>query len=564
MGHLNRVLGHIRRLLRPTASGAATDCQLLERFAANRDEAAFTALVERHGALVRGVCRRLLSDDNDVDDAFQATFLVLARKAGALSRPGSLTGWLHGVAHRVALNLRKSAARRGQHERGAAAVAQTSVQDDGPEPDLRPLLDEELRALDDKYRVPLLLCYLEGKTNEEAARELGWPAGTVAGRLARARELLRVRLTRRGLTLSAAALAARLTEQSASAAVSGALIQNTVQSALRFTAKAAVQTATTPAVTLAEGVLRAMSLTKVKLIAAISLALVVALGAAGFVAHRLLGDNAARASALVPAERNEDNAAADEAVRLFSVYMDDLFAGAHFVSLVGKLGENATLTLDPNGCGLDNYGNRAACLEGKPRSVAVKIRLLPDVGKGDPLGRRVYDLVGAPEPIHLVVPGKEGSVFRLLHLDNDGKVTRAITLERPGPKVAIPKEVKLATAYLNSTIVGRVQRVTLTGKLGGAAELYFDPNACELTALGDPGKCTQVKGSTYKVKLREVAMAKAPAGVSLYDIEGARPPLRLMLSTAGACRLLVLSEPVPGNAEAEQPVSRVIPLETIR
>jgi RNA polymerase sigma factor (sigma-70 family) len=330
MGHLDRVLGQIRRMLRPVAADTATDGQLLDRFAATRDEAAFTTLVERHGPLVRGVCRRLLPDDNDIDDAFQATFLVLARKARTLRRPQSLVCWLHGVAQRIALNQRKSAARRDKHEKGAAAMARVATEDFEPEPDLRPLLDEELRALADKYRVPLLLCYLEGKTNEQAAQELGWPAGTVSGRLARARELLRTRLARRGIVLSAVALATQLAQKVAPAAVPAALVQTTVQSVLLFTANtAAIPTAVTPAVTLAEGVLRAMSMTKVKLLAALSLAVVVALGAAGILAQRLRGHNEAQASALVPTPAGPERAddAGEEIPFLQSVYSDDGFAG---------------------------------------------------------------------------------------------------------------------------------------------------------------------------------------------------------------------------------------------
>ena len=182
------------------AALALPDDQLLERFVRLRDETAFEALLHRHGPLVFGVCRKLLYDAHDAEDAFQATFLVLARKAGSVA-PRSLLGhWLYGVASRVAARVRQTALRRAREQSGAdlSAVPGAAEKEDS---DLAPLLHEEVRRLPDKYRRPVVLCYLEGMTNEEAAHQLRWPVGTVKGRLSRARALLRARLTRRGLAL---------------------------------------------------------------------------------------------------------------------------------------------------------------------------------------------------------------------------------------------------------------------------------------------------------------------------------------------------------------------------
>src|SRR5262249_48128930 len=155
------------------------------------------ALVRRHGPLVLGVCRRVLRDRHAAEDAFQATFLILLRRARSLDRRGSVASWLYTVAYHVALRARADAARRPPPARPVPQPPEAGWAD------LQPVLDEELGRLPDSYRAVVVLCYLEGKTNVEAARLLGWPVGTVKGRLARARDLLRARLTRRGITLSA-------------------------------------------------------------------------------------------------------------------------------------------------------------------------------------------------------------------------------------------------------------------------------------------------------------------------------------------------------------------------
>src|SRR5262249_50355259 len=158
------------------------------------DESAFEALLLRHGPLVWGVCRRLLRDRADAEDAFQAAFLVLAQKAASVRAQGSVAGWLHGVAYRLALQARARSARRVAHERQAAAAAHPEPAPAAADPELRAVLDEELGQLPDRYRAPLVLCYFQGKTNAQAAQALGWPAGSISKRLARARELLRRRL----------------------------------------------------------------------------------------------------------------------------------------------------------------------------------------------------------------------------------------------------------------------------------------------------------------------------------------------------------------------------------
>jgi RNA polymerase sigma factor (sigma-70 family) len=259
---MNRVMHFLRRTVGP--AGGEEDGELLRRFIAAREEAAFAGLVRRHGAMVLGVCRRVLDDTHDAEDAFQATFLVLARRAASVRKQDSVASWLYGVAYRVARKARTAAAQRPRAAvEPAELVSATDPVTEAAWRELRPLIDEELSRLPEKYRAPLVLCYLEGKTNEEAARLLGWTKGTVSGRLARARDLLRPRLARRGLALTAGGVALLLAQNGAAPA---ALVETTVRAVLAGGASA-------PAAVLAEGVLRAMFLKKVTTLAAVVLTL---------------------------------------------------------------------------------------------------------------------------------------------------------------------------------------------------------------------------------------------------------------------------------------------------
>jgi RNA polymerase sigma factor (sigma-70 family) len=280
-----RVLWHLHRWLGSPAS-PADDGGLLERFVLQRDEGAFAELVSRHGPLVFGLCRRLLGNVQDAEDVFQATFLVLAHKAATIRKPESLSCFLHGVAYRLALKARAGAKKRRIHERQAAPP------DDGAETDLswrevRGLLDEELQRLPEKQRLPLVLCYLEGLTQDEASRRLGWPRGTLKRRLETGRERLRIRLTHRGVTLGAGLFAAALTESATRGAVSSALGSATVRAAIQFSTYETAAIAATPAVMLAKGALQTMFMTKLKIASVVLLLLACAgFGASQLAQHR--------------------------------------------------------------------------------------------------------------------------------------------------------------------------------------------------------------------------------------------------------------------------------------
>jgi RNA polymerase sigma factor (sigma-70 family) len=278
----NSIIGHLRRTLGGDALADAPDDTLLEQFIAQRDEAAFATLLRRHGPMVWGVCQRLAGGRQDAEDSFQATFLVLTRKAGSIGRRKLLANWLFGVARRAALNARAMRARRARHEQSYAEPPDTA----GPPPrlwdDAGVVLDKELARLPEKYRLPLLLCGLEGMTHDEAGKHLGWPTGTVAGRLSRGRELLRGRLTRCGITAPAAALAAFLAPEAAPAAVPPELATASLRSAvaLLVAGRQASALVSSAVAALAGGVLRKMLVSRMLTAAAILGALATTLGGA--------------------------------------------------------------------------------------------------------------------------------------------------------------------------------------------------------------------------------------------------------------------------------------------
>jgi RNA polymerase sigma factor (sigma-70 family) len=265
-----------------------TDAELLARWCASADRAALEVLIRRHGGLVLGVCRRVLGNTPDADDAFQAVFLVLVRRAASLGQPELVAGWLHGVALRVARRAR--AERTKRHEREAPMVEPVAPVPPDDVGDLRRVLDEELERLPDKYRLPILLCDLEGLTLAEAARQLGWPKGTVAARLSRGRELLRRRLSRRRLGFVPLLLGPTLTDE-----VPEQLIVSTVEVAAGIAAAP-------KAVGLAAVVLRDAARRKVSLI------LILILAAALFGASAW-GAIAASAGTLFPSSSSSEPSA---------------------------------------------------------------------------------------------------------------------------------------------------------------------------------------------------------------------------------------------------------------
>ncbi len=256
-----------------------TDGELLTRFLSGRDDDALAALVRRHGPMVWGVCCRLLRSRHDAEDAFQATFLVLVRKAATLPSKETVGNWLYGVARQTAVRMRALAAKRGVRERQVAVMPEPATAEQNLWNDLSPVVDEELSRLPDKYRVLIVLCDLEGMTRKEVSRRLGLPEGTAASRLAAARVMLANRLTRRGVTLSGGALAAILSQNVAPAGVPASVASKTIKVASLLAAgRATTGVIPVTVAALTEGVLKAMFLSKLKSVVGVLVVVVCLIG----------------------------------------------------------------------------------------------------------------------------------------------------------------------------------------------------------------------------------------------------------------------------------------------
>jgi RNA polymerase sigma factor (sigma-70 family) len=262
---VNPVLQHIRKLTAGPAMAHQADGYLLDRFVTERDKAAFEILVERHGPLVLGVCRHLLRHTQDAEDAYQATFLVLARRAASIRNPNSLVSWLHGVAYRTAMKAKRDAARRRDHE----MQSKTRLQADPPQEvawrEVRAVLDEEIQRLPERLRGPFVLCCVMARSHADVARQLGLKEKTVSSRLARARAKLQHRLARRGIAIATVLAATAVATPIATAAVPALLVESTVKAALVFAVRGSSNLLPANVVALAKGACKSMMVAKMKL-----------------------------------------------------------------------------------------------------------------------------------------------------------------------------------------------------------------------------------------------------------------------------------------------------------
>jgi RNA polymerase sigma factor (sigma-70 family) len=324
------LLHQLQCLLNQADADSCDDAGLWERFVMRRDETAFAALLARHGPMVHGVCRRVLRDEHEAEDAFQAVFLLFARKASCLRHPQTLAAWLYGAARRLALMAQRTNSRRRQREIARAAAAHTGTPSPLDELSARELLlvlDEELGRLPERYRLPLILCGLEGRSQAEAARLLCWSAASVRGRLERGRARLRARLVRRGLALGASLLAM---ESMTTATVSAALRRATVQKALTFAAGSTEGIAAS-VLTLAETGITSVTMTKVKVGPILLLTLSLA-GGAGALAFSLPGpkqtEEKQATQAKSPEQKTQTPKPASVKAAPTDLYGDPLPAGA--------------------------------------------------------------------------------------------------------------------------------------------------------------------------------------------------------------------------------------------
>jgi RNA polymerase sigma factor (sigma-70 family) len=466
--HLSQTIQGLRRVLFHQDGSGLSDRELLNHFIGHRDEAAFAALVRRHGPVVWGVCCRIIGHHHDAEDAFQATFLVLARKAASIRQPEMLANWLFGVAHRTALKAKATAGKRRVREKQVSDMPEAETLQRDTWLDLEPLIDRELAGLPDKYRIAIILCDLQGKTGKEAAQQLKIPEGTVSSRLRTARVMLAKRLSRQGVTLSAGALAAIVSQNSASALAPTAVVSSTIKAAPLF---AAGQTAVTGLVSgkvaaLTEGVMKAMLMTKLKSLATVlALASLIAFGG-GLLSHQMAAtaqqnqqtDGAPPASQQAdvkePAKKSEKkgNSKADQGRQPSERLTDCLPGGSAPVQGLVSLKEG---TLVVHTLGVDSVTPLTKVVDGKNvTSYIVKQKMMvtgydiKDVKVLDVKGRSI-DVKELPKLLKdqiVALIAKDGLKVDPLHLRlyNERTLLFLLPLTDPAPIIAVPAGDPLA------------------------------------------------------------------------------------------------------------------------
>ena len=342
---MSSVVRHLRGIIHRQRVADRPDGDLLQLFIRDRNELAFQSLVLRYGPMVLGVCRRILGNQHDAEDAFQATFLILVRKAASI-RPRSMVGnWLYGVACRTAMEARRAAAKRRIKERHVNVMPKPQASQPDPWSEMQPMLDQELSRLPDKYRAILLLCDLEGKTRKEAAGQLDLPEGTVASRLARARAILAKRLARHGVELASVSTALVLSKDApAPASVPTALVESTVRLAMVFGTSQAAAVGVVPAkvFSLTKGVLKSMLLTKLTIAASVLAVAALTGGGLALVVNASTAPAQTEPTQQATPNKQEANVATKASITATS--LADVFAGNEAAADEEFVGKRLTVT----------------------------------------------------------------------------------------------------------------------------------------------------------------------------------------------------------------------------
>jgi RNA polymerase sigma factor (sigma-70 family) len=475
------------KLLEASGPGNVADARLLELFVRQRDDTAFSVLLHRYGPMVWHVGRRVVVNSHDADDVFQATFLLLARKAESIRKQESIACWLHGVAYRLAVQLRKQRTRRRARERQARMAGVRETGFDAAWRELLAALDEEVALLPDRYRAPLLLCYLDGKTHDEAAVALGCPVGTLHSRLGRARDLLRRRLARRGLTLTATGFAALLASNAVRAAVPAALWNTTLTAAARAAAgDVTAGLVSRQAAILVEGAMKSTLLTKARLGLALLLVAGVTLGGAGALAPAWFkATNAAEAAAESLAPADPKPAAPDRPAQGRDALGDALpptaLARLGTSRLMPGEGDARNLVFSPDGglLAMPYLDGKVTFWDTRDGRVVHRLPMLPQDVDGH------YSFAGVLHDGKTVLFRKGNATFVLVELAT-GKETRRVTLEAAdfvqtfrlsadGKTVAGATLSNKGTALVWDFESGKV-KATLTGHTGDIYSVALAPD----------------------------------------------------------------------------------------
>jgi RNA polymerase sigma factor (sigma-70 family) len=495
MAGISLILRQLRTLMATQRADGQTDGHLLEQFVSQRDEVAFAALLERHGPMVLGVCRRILHDEHRAEDAFQATFLVLVRKANTIRKQPSIASWLHGVALRLARKAKTEATRATQPDARSPSETVVDVQAEASWNESQAILDDELQRLPENYRLPLVLCYLEGLTRDEAAAQLGWTANKLRGCLERGRDQLRSRLVQRGVTLSAAASATLLAETILAATVPPLLAVSTIHAAARLATGTTLAACgiSAPVVALTEGGLKMMASKTMMLIVALALVTGLFGAGVGIVVQR---------SEPIESRQLKNGAQAPEEVLMG--------AGALSVSAAPAQTPNGRKPSLPNGAvrqlgevRVSNVGHILAVAFGSWDNT---VRLW-DAGTGEEIRRltghngAVKSVTFSPDGRYLVTSGTDQTV-RVWECAN-WKEVRVITGAsfRAGAVVA-PNSKSLATLVGKDLIVEDLTTGKESGRQPGIVSIAgFTRDGKEIVALAAPN-------AMWTISFRDATTAK--------------------------------------------------------